>query len=95
MDSSCFQVVLNANDTFEYACGDAVNVDYADLWKLLEVEEKFGNGGQFAFIEIYENMNLKSKGLKDRVQVIKPLRSQDYEKAKAYLDGWERYEDMP
>lgn len=52
LDDYAFHIVLNANDTFGYACADAVDVSVEDLPKLLEVEKLFGADGVTAFMAL-------------------------------------------
>jgi hypothetical protein len=71
MEDYVTRVTICANDIFVPAA-DAENIDTEDIWKLLEVYEKFGDGGVTAF------MNVLNK--------CEPMKvTNDYLKAKEYL----------
>lgn len=77
LSEEVFFILLNANDTFAYACADVTSVESEDLDKLLEVYEKFGSSGMIA--------------VQACIRKQEPLvqhRTTLYEEAKAYLKDW-------
>jgi hypothetical protein len=82
LEKYCFEVSVNCNDTFYYACADAERVDIQDLPKMLEVEEKFGGDGINAFCSLIRGED-----------VLKELQSDKYFAAKEYLKDYEFQSD--
>lgn len=76
------RIVLNANDIFSYACSASVEVDIADIYKLVEVYTQFGDDGVLAFMA-----KLKDQDILSRRQ------SSKYHEAKKYLKDWEPFEN--
>lgn len=81
----CFHWVYpNLNDTFAYACADSERV-YMDgesnQIALVTVWRKWGPAGIAAYVA-------KMRG----TEPLQAVRTEKYEAAKAYLEGWE-YED--
>ena len=77
LNKFCFNVVINCNDTFHYASADSQEVDIQDLDKLIETYEKFGDSGVHAFLSLIRNYDC-----------LKELKSDQYFKAKEYLEGY-------
>ena len=69
-----FGIILNANDTFGWACADITNIDIEDLPALLDVYQRFGGDGVIAFQAHY----------RDEVP-IGPLKTDAYKLAMEYL----------
>ena len=74
LEDYAFTVALNANDTFGYACAEAIDVDIDELPGIIELEEKFGYSGVNAFMAIKSNQD-----------VIPPVRDENYIEAKKYI----------
>jgi hypothetical protein len=75
---NAFTFTLNANDTFGYACADAVEVAIEDIPKLLEVYEKFGNDGINAFMS----------RVRDGEDVLPELQNDQYRAAVEFLSTY-------
>jgi len=74
---NAFTFTLNANDTFGWACADAVDVAITDLPKLLEMDEKFGNDGICAFMALIREEDVMPEAQGD-----------NYKAAVAYLKDY-------
>ena len=83
IDEWTFGVELNANDTFAYVCADSTFVDSTDLWKLVEVYEKFGNPGVLAF-----QAHIRKE------EPLKELITDKYKEARKYLKNFIPFEDQ-
>jgi hypothetical protein len=77
LSDHAFRISLNANDTFGYACAEAVEVAVEDLPKLLEVEKLFGADGVTAFMSVVE-----------KAPVLKELQTEGYLKALEHLKDY-------
>ena len=78
-----FAIELNANDTFYYSSADATTVDSQDVWKLLQVYEKYGDDGVNAFMA----------KLRDE-EVLGQLINDKYKEAKKFLKDWTPFESQ-
>lgn len=80
-----FSITLNANDFFMWATAYGVDVDVCDLWKLIEVYEKFGVEGFEAFLSKYEGVEPMEEYCK----------SPTYMDAEEYLKDFIKFENEP
>jgi len=83
MHEYCFDVTLNMNDTFFYACAQATAIRPEDLPKLMETEAKFGPSGVVAFASIVEELDPIKEALRE-----------DFYKALDFLKGYEFWSKM-
>lgn len=70
-------IYLRANDTFGYACADAVEIMVEDLPKLLEVSKLYGNDGINAFMSLVRDEDVLSE-----------LQNKQYKEAKNFLKDY-------
>lgn len=79
----CHGIILNANDTFGYACSEECVVDTPDIPKLMEMYEKYGISGIDAMMAKIMDCD-----------VISPRRSKEYKLARKELKEYSLFENM-
>lgn len=93
----CFDVTVNMNDTFYWACSDAERISVFDLPEALRLLKKYGSPGLDAFV-IAKRRDSGHENLKDfgHGDCIKGYYTQEYwDKLDSALKELEEYETFP